>query len=56
MALNISGNYWLIAFADFRNYNFYFMDSVGSYFNKANYVYTVIAKELEKKHTWREWN
>lgn len=49
MSLNISGNRWS-AFADFRNCHFCFMDPAGSCLNKTNYVFTVIAKKLEKKH------
>jgi hypothetical protein len=34
MSLHINGNHWVIAFADFKNGKFYFMDSFGSTENK----------------------
>lgn len=55
MPLNITGNHWTIAFADFHNCNFYYMDPVGGFHNKANYVYTILSKELERKHVYSEF-
>jgi hypothetical protein len=52
MPLHINGNYWVIAFADFRNGKFYFMDPFESIENKCRQYFICLLGELKKNHVY----